>query len=135
MKFGIRKIANDGNVVELGSWSEGPFDSLEDAGRRVQELEQVEANGKFTISELSDTEALLIAKNHQPALYYIVPSLDYLQVVCVKCNETCAIDYKGLDPSIPLLEITCPHCGSSGEWKLDQAGIGFYTNTRERQAS
>jgi hypothetical protein len=67
----------------------------------------------------------------QAAMYEIVPSGDYLQVVCVKCDETCALDYKGLDPSIPLLEITCPKCGPSGNWKLDKAGMGFYTNTRK----
>jgi hypothetical protein len=69
--------------------------------------------------------------SHQPAMYEIVPSGDYLQVICVKCRERCTIDYKGLDPAIPLLEITCPNCGSSSDWKLDGAGKGFYTKTRD----
>ena len=34
--------------------------------------------------------------------------------------------YKGLDPSVPLIEITCPKCVSSGEWKLGGAGAGFH---------
>jgi hypothetical protein len=40
------------------------------------------------------------------------------------------MDYRGLDSSIPLLEITCPKCGSSENWKLDEAGMGFHTNTQ-----
>jgi hypothetical protein len=75
-------------------------------------------------------------KNGQGAMYTIVPSGDYLQVVCVNCDETCEVDYKGLDPSIPLVEIICPKCGSSGEWKLDKGGSGFYRDTiGDRQAS
>jgi hypothetical protein len=67
----------------------------------------------------------------QPAMYQIIPSGDYLHVVCVKCGSTCDIDYKGLDPSIPLIEITCPKCGSSGDWKLEGAGEGFITRTKD----
>ena len=72
-------------------------------------------------------------EHHQAAMYHIVPSGDYLQVVCVKCESDCSLDYKGLDPSIPLLEIICPKCGTSGEWKLDKAGTGFYENTRDNR--
>ncbi len=68
----------------------------------------------------------------QEPMYKIVPSGDYLHVVCVKCNEGCTLDYKGLDPSIPLVEITCPKCGSSGEWKLHNAGRGFYSLTKDK---
>lgn len=64
-------------------------------------------------------------KHHQPTMYEIVPSGDYLHVVCVKCGESCEMDYKGRDPSIVLIEITCPKCGSSGKWKLHDAGFGF----------
>jgi hypothetical protein len=63
-------------------------------------------------------------------MYKIIPSGDYLQVVCDKCGETCGLDYKGLDPVIVLVEITCSKCGSSGEWKLDKAGNGFYDLTK-----
>ena len=63
--------------------------------------------------------------------YKIIPSGDYLKVVCENCGETCEFDYKGLDPAIPLVEITCPKCGPSGEWKLDKAGTGFYDKTNE----
>jgi hypothetical protein len=72
-----------------------------------------------------------MSDKHQDEMYKIVPSGDYLQIVCVKCGETCKLDYKGLDPSIPLIEIVCPKCGTSGDWKLDKAGDGFYTKTRE----
>ncbi len=71
-----------------------------------------------------------MSEQHQPAMYKIVPSGDYLHVVCVKCDEACQFDYKGLDPTIPLVEITCPKCGSSGSWKLHGAGSGFYSKTR-----
>jgi predicted RNA-binding Zn-ribbon protein involved in translation (DUF1610 family) len=63
--------------------------------------------------------------------YKIIPSGDYLQVVCENCGEVCEFDYKGLDPAIPLIEITCPKCGTSGAWKLDKAGMGFYDNTKD----
>jgi hypothetical protein len=49
----------------------------------------------------------------------------------VKCGSTGEIDYKGLDPSIPLIEITCPKCGSSGDWKLEGAGEGFISRTKD----
>jgi ribosomal protein S27E len=67
---------------------------------------------------------------NQPAKYTINPSGDYLQVLCIECGSTCEFDYKGLDPSIPLIEITCPKCGSSGQWKLDRAGLGFLERTK-----
>ena len=63
-------------------------------------------------------------------MYKIIPSGDYLQVICDKCGGVCELDYKGLDPAIVLVEITCPKCGSSGEWKLDKAGTGFYDLTK-----
>jgi RNase P subunit RPR2 len=65
-------------------------------------------------------------------VYRIVESGDYLHVVCVKCGEACEFDYKGLDPVMPLIEITCPRCGSSGEWKLHKAGFGFYELTKNQ---
>lgn len=68
--------------------------------------------------------------NFKKPVYRIIPSGDYLQVVCESCGETCEFDYKGLDPAIPLVEIVCPKCGTSGEWKLDKAGMGFYDNTK-----
>ena len=74
-----------------------------------------------------------MSQDHQSALFEIVPSGDYLQIVCVKCRSDCELDFKGLDPSIPLLEITCPKCGTSGDWKLDRAGQGFYARTHDRK--
>jgi endogenous inhibitor of DNA gyrase (YacG/DUF329 family) len=66
----------------------------------------------------------------QNSAYKIVPSGDYLQVLCGKCGETCEFDFKGLDPAIVLVEINCPKCGSSGVWKLEKAGTGFYDLTK-----
>jgi len=62
---------------------------------------------------------------YQDPMYHIVPSGDYLHVVCAKCHDQCEMDYKGRDPVMVLVEITCPKCGSSGEWKLHRAGSGF----------
>lgn len=62
---------------------------------------------------------------HQPAMYKIVPSGDYLHVICEKCGEACELDFKGYDPVIPLIQITCPNCGASGKWKLWRGGRGF----------
>ncbi len=70
----------------------------------------------------------------QKALYRIVPSGDYLHVVCETCGEACEFDYKGLDPSIPLIEIICPKCGTWGEWKLHNAGGGFYDLTKPSES-
>ena len=64
-------------------------------------------------------------QGHQPTMYKIIPSGDYLHVVCVKCGESCEMDYKGRDPIMVLVEITCPKCGSSGDWKLYRGGFGF----------
>ena len=61
----------------------------------------------------------------QKPMYEITPSGDYLHVVCVKCKEACELDFLGRDPTMVLIEIKCPNCGSSGEWKLYEAGEGF----------
>ncbi len=50
----------------------------------------------------------------QTLKYEIVQSGDYLHVVCPVCREGCRFSFKGYDPSIPLIEITCSYCGSSG---------------------
>jgi len=34
----------------------------------------------------------------QPAKYQIIPSGDYLDIVCAKCRSTCAIDLQGPRP-------------------------------------
>ena len=61
----------------------------------------------------------------QEPMYKIVPSGDYLHVICEKCGEPCELDYKGRDPVMVLVEITCPKCGPSGNWKLYKGGFGF----------
>jgi ribosomal protein S27E len=71
--------------------------------------------------------------NFQKPKYTITPSGDYLQVNCIRCGDVCDIDFKGFDPCIVLIEITCPKCGSSGNWKLDKAGLGFYKYGRRRK--
>ena len=62
----------------------------------------------------------------QKPIAKLIPSIDYIHVVCQKCRVACKVDYKGLDPSIPLLKITYPNCGDLGTWKLEGAGEGFY---------
>jgi len=54
MAYVIRHIVNDGNLVELGQRlsDQGPFDSREEAEKRLNELERDKKNGKFTIEEL-----------------------------------------------------------------------------------
>jgi len=71
--------------------------------------------------------------NFQKPMYTIAPSGDYFQVGCMKCGEACKLDFKGFDPSIPLIEVICPKCGSSGARKLDRAGLGFYRNAKRKQ--
>jgi hypothetical protein len=61
----------------------------------------------------------------QEAMYEIRPSGDYLHVICVNCKEACELDFKGRDPVMLLVGITCPKCGTSGEWKLHKGGEGF----------
>jgi hypothetical protein len=51
--------------------------------------------------------------------YKVLPSGDYLQVLCAEHHQRCELSFDGFDPVIPKVEITCPTHGSSGEWKLD----------------
>jgi hypothetical protein len=54
MAYVIRHLVNDGILVDLGEKlaDEGPFDSREEAEKRLNELEGVKKNGKFAIEEL-----------------------------------------------------------------------------------
>ena len=56
------------------------------------------------------------------AKYHIIQAVDYLNVKCAKDGQTCQINYRGLDPLIPLIEIVCPKCGSGGVLKLGGKG-------------
>lgn len=73
----------------------------------------------------------------QKPKFHIIPSGDYLHVVCAECEEPCELDFKGRDPSMVKVEIICPNCGSTGDWKLWRAGEGFPYDTefdpRERE--
>ena len=55
----------------------------------------------------------------------------YIQVICPTCGEACEVDYLGLDPSIPLIRISCRLCKNLLEGKLDRAGGGFYDLTKD----
>jgi len=66
----------------------------------------------------------------QQPMYEIIPIENFLHVVCATCRGTCSLDYKGLESSIPVIEITCPVCGSSGEWKLAQADPEFHRKVK-----
>lgn len=54
MAYVIRHLVNDGRLVDLGERlsDEGPFDSREEAEKRVNELERDKTQGRFTIEEL-----------------------------------------------------------------------------------
>ena len=54
MAYVIRHIVNQGNAVDLGKRlsDQGPFDTREEAEKRVTELERDKSNGKFAIEEL-----------------------------------------------------------------------------------
>jgi len=54
MAYVIRHILNEGNTVELGERlsDQGPFDTREQAEKRIHELERDQKNGKFMIEEL-----------------------------------------------------------------------------------
>jgi len=54
MAYVIRHLVNDGNLVDLGERlpEEGPFDSREEAEKRLNELERDKTKGRFTIEEL-----------------------------------------------------------------------------------
>jgi hypothetical protein len=72
---------------------------------------------------------------YQDAMFEIRPSGDYLHVVCVKCKEACEMDFKGRDPVMVKIEIKCPNCGSTGDWKLYRAGFGFPAEAHRTSAS
>jgi len=54
MAYVIRHLVNEGNLVDLGERlpEEGPFDSREEAEKRLNELERDKTKGRFTIEEL-----------------------------------------------------------------------------------
>jgi hypothetical protein len=54
MAYVIRHLVNDGSLVDLGErlTDEGPFDSREEAEKRLNELERDKTRGRFTIEEL-----------------------------------------------------------------------------------
>lgn len=66
------------------------------------------------------------------AQFTVRESGDYIQVICPTCGEACEVDYLGLDPSIPLISITCQACKNSVKGKLDRAGSGFYEHTKDK---
>lgn len=45
---------------------------------------------------------------------------DYLEFYCSKHHAKCHLAYKGLDPAVPLLELTCPTCKEPHQFKLDR---------------
>jgi len=54
MAYVIRHLVNEGSLVDLGERlsDEGPFDSREQAEKRLNELELDKTKGRFTIEEL-----------------------------------------------------------------------------------
>jgi hypothetical protein len=44
---------------------------------------------------------------------------DYLEFYCSKHDTTCHLEYKGFDPGVPFVELTCPTCKQPKQFKLD----------------
>lgn len=44
---------------------------------------------------------------------------DYLEFYCSKHDVKCHLEYKGWDPSVPFVELTCPICKEPKRFKLD----------------
>ena len=55
---------------------------------------------------------------------------DYFNIECEKCGGPTDIEYKGLDPSVPLIKISCPKCNKKGmTYKLgSRTWKGFHPN-------
>jgi hypothetical protein len=71
---------------------------------------------------------------HQRPICLIVPSGDYLHFLCAKCGGLCEVDYKDLDPAIPLIQLKCQKCGDLGKWKIWNTGAGFLENTKRHKS-
>lgn len=64
------------------------------------------------------------------AVAQVIPDGDYVHIVCAKCQQLCFVHYLGLDPSIPLLKITCPSHGPIWSGKLEGARDGWHESFR-----
>jgi hypothetical protein len=56
----------------------------------------------------------------------VIDDGDYIHITCTNCDLACEVDYLSLDALAPQLKIVCPNCGELGEWKLANAGRGFF---------
>ena len=43
---------------------------------------------------------------------------DYMQFYCSKHDAECHLEYKGWDPGVPFVELTCPTCKVAKQFKL-----------------
>jgi len=61
--------------------------------------------------------------DYQDSTFEVRPSGDYLHIVCMQCSSDCELDFKGRDAVMVKIEIKCPNCGTTGDWKFSRAGV------------
>ena len=61
--------------------------------------------------------------DYQDSTFEVRPSGDYLHIVCTRCRTDCELDFMGRDAVIVKIEIKCPNCGTTGDWKFWRAGV------------
>jgi hypothetical protein len=51
--------------------------------------------------------------------YFLLHHADYLQLRCAVDNERCEMKFIEYDPTVALVEVHCPKCGTLGPLKFD----------------
>lgn len=59
---------------------------------------------------------------------FVLGVTNYLHISCKKCDGEAAVEYKGLDPIMPEIELECAQCGVSATVKIFNPGAwkGFH---------
>jgi hypothetical protein len=71
--------------------------------------------------------------DYRDSMFEIRPSGDYLHVVCTRCRTDCELDFEGRDTAMVEIEIKCPNCGATGDWKFWRAGFSAPGDAAARQ--
>ena len=71
--------------------------------------------------------------DYRDSIFEIRPSGEYLQVVCMRCRTDCELDFKGRDAVMVKLEIKCPNCGTTSDWKFCRTGFRSPGETATQQ--
>jgi hypothetical protein len=61
--------------------------------------------------------------DYQDSMFEIRPIGDYLHIVCMRCRTDCRMDFKNRDAVMVRIEIECPNCSATGDWKFWRAGV------------